>query len=161
MKRPATFKQNSRLFMDSWISSPDGLADPESHYGHVRGMLRPNMILLVINTRGETRRIPSGFHRELRPVDRICQTAPLAASRLILRLPRPALPAGNRGSGLCRRRRTTAAGDGAHCDTDPRRARGLWPDHPTSEEFGWPEFLVHRPTRYTLPTTDRRHVHRF
>lgn len=36
--------------MDSWISSPDGLDDPESVYRPVRGMLRPNMVLLVVDT---------------------------------------------------------------------------------------------------------------
>lgn len=50
MRRPATFKQISRLLMDSWISSPDELAEPERLYGPFRGMLRANMILLVIGT---------------------------------------------------------------------------------------------------------------
>ncbi|MCF3638855.1 helix-turn-helix transcriptional regulator [Rhizobium sp. TRM95111] len=59
MKRPATFKQISRLLMDSWISSPDGLADPESLYGPFRGMLRANMILLVINIQSGK---PEEFH---------------------------------------------------------------------------------------------------
>lgn len=59
MKRPATFKQISRLLMDSWISSPDGLADPESLYGPFRAMLRANMVLLVIDTRSGK---PEEFH---------------------------------------------------------------------------------------------------
>lgn len=50
MKRPATFKQISRRLMDSWISSPDGLAGPEDIYGSTRAMLRPNMVLLVVDT---------------------------------------------------------------------------------------------------------------
>jgi hypothetical protein len=59
MKRPATFKQISRLLMDSWISSLDELADPECLYGPFRGMLRANMILLVIDTRSSN---PEEFH---------------------------------------------------------------------------------------------------
>lgn len=50
MKRSATFKQISRLLIDSWISSPHGLGAPEDIYGSIRTMLRPNMILLVVDT---------------------------------------------------------------------------------------------------------------
>lgn len=59
MKRPATFKQISRLLMDSWISSPDRLADPEGLYGPFLGLLRPNMVLAVTDTRSG---IPEEFH---------------------------------------------------------------------------------------------------
>lgn len=51
MKRHATFEQISRLLMDSWISSPEGLVNPESLYSPFLGMLRANMILLVFDTR--------------------------------------------------------------------------------------------------------------
>ncbi|ANK92734.1 response regulator protein [Rhizobium sp. N6212] len=50
MKPRATFKQISRLLMDSWISGPDGLGSPEDIYAAVLGMLRPSMILLVVDT---------------------------------------------------------------------------------------------------------------
>jgi len=62
MKRSATFKQISRLLMDSWISSPDELGDPEGLYGPFHGMLRPNMVLLVVDTRS---RNPEEFHVDL------------------------------------------------------------------------------------------------
>ncbi|NSZ00843.1 helix-turn-helix transcriptional regulator [Agrobacterium tumefaciens] len=53
MRRPESFKQISRLLMDSWISSPDELADPRGIYGPLHGMLRANMVLLVIDTRSK------------------------------------------------------------------------------------------------------------
>lgn len=59
MKRPATFKQITRLLMDSWISSPDGLADPKGIHGPFHGMLRANMVLLVVDTRSGK---PEEFH---------------------------------------------------------------------------------------------------
>ncbi len=59
MKRPATFKQISRLLMDSWISSPDGLADPKRIHGPLNGILRANMVLLVVDTRSGK---PEEFH---------------------------------------------------------------------------------------------------
>lgn len=59
MKRPATFKQISRLLMDSWISSPDGLVDPKGIHGPFHGMLRANMVLLAVDTRSEK---PEEFH---------------------------------------------------------------------------------------------------
>jgi DNA-binding CsgD family transcriptional regulator len=59
MKRQATFKQISRLLMDSWISSPDGLADPEGLYSPFLRLLRPNMVLAVTDTRSEK---PEEFH---------------------------------------------------------------------------------------------------
>lgn len=59
MKRPTTFQQISRLFMDSWISSPDGLAHPEGLYGPFLGLLRPNMVLVVTDTRSGN---PEEFH---------------------------------------------------------------------------------------------------
>ncbi|MGK9041372.1 helix-turn-helix transcriptional regulator [Rhizobium sp. SA279] len=59
MKRPATFKQISRLLMDSWISSPDGLVDPKGIHSPLHGMLRANMVLLVVDTRSEN---PEEFH---------------------------------------------------------------------------------------------------
>lgn len=59
MKRPATFKQISRLLMDSWISSPAGLTDPKGIYGPFNGKLRANMVLLVVDTRSEN---PEEFH---------------------------------------------------------------------------------------------------
>ncbi|WP_313194096.1 helix-turn-helix transcriptional regulator [Shinella zoogloeoides] len=72
MKPQATFKQISRMLMDSWISSPDGLDAPESIYRPVRGILRPNMVLLMVDTRSGNPRdfridfvqsygLPSGF----------------------------------------------------------------------------------------------------
>lgn len=59
MRRPETFKQISRLLMDSWISSPDGLADPKGIYGPFNGMLGANMMSLVIDTRSKN---PEEFH---------------------------------------------------------------------------------------------------
>ncbi len=72
MRPQATFKQISRLLMDSWISSPDGLRNPKDIYVSILGMLRPSMILLVVDTSsGNTRDfridfiqnygLPSGF----------------------------------------------------------------------------------------------------
>ncbi|RFB90731.1 hypothetical protein B5K08_17470 [Rhizobium leguminosarum bv. trifolii] len=51
MRPQATFKQISRSLMDSWISSPDGLAAPEDIYGHVCQLIRPNMVLVVVDVR--------------------------------------------------------------------------------------------------------------
>ncbi|WFU00676.1 LuxR C-terminal-related transcriptional regulator [Rhizobium sp. CB3171] len=51
MRPRATFKQISRSLMDSWISSPDGLGNPEDIYGPFCKLARPNMVLLVVDVR--------------------------------------------------------------------------------------------------------------
>lgn len=51
MRPLATFKQICRLLMDSWISSPSGLGDPDDIYGPHRKLIRPNMALVVVDVR--------------------------------------------------------------------------------------------------------------
>jgi DNA-binding CsgD family transcriptional regulator len=51
MVTSVSFKTVSRILMDAWISSPDGLNDPKTIYAAVMEMLRPTMILFVADTR--------------------------------------------------------------------------------------------------------------
>lgn len=51
MKQPAAFKLISRLMTDAWIYSPNGYRDAAGIYARILEMLRPNMILAVVDTR--------------------------------------------------------------------------------------------------------------
>ncbi|WFU04516.1 helix-turn-helix transcriptional regulator (plasmid) [Rhizobium sp. CB3171] len=51
MRPQATFKQISRSLMDLWISSPDGIPSPKDIYDPFSDLLRPNMVLVVVDVR--------------------------------------------------------------------------------------------------------------
>lgn len=51
MKGRASFKLVSRLMTDAWIYSPDGHREAAGIYARILEMLRPNMILAIVDTR--------------------------------------------------------------------------------------------------------------
>lgn len=51
MKGRASFKLISRLMTDAWIYSPDGHLEAAGIYARILEMLRPNMILAIVDTR--------------------------------------------------------------------------------------------------------------
>ncbi|WP_320197078.1 LuxR C-terminal-related transcriptional regulator [Agrobacterium rosae] len=51
MKNHASFKLIARMMTDAWIYSPDGNRDAAGIYARILEMLRPNMILAVVDTR--------------------------------------------------------------------------------------------------------------